>query len=340
MCIAIYIPAGEDVKDEALIEAQKSNPHGNGLVFLNQKTGKLNIYRDMKFDRFMEKFRRLQKENPESNFIVHLRKKTHGEATIENCHPFKVNNGCVFVHNGQIHPEKPADVNGELSDTRLFNENVLKKLPQGWQHNPGIVRLIEDYIGASRLAVMDSKGEVVLFNETAAGSAGPAHWADGVWYSNEYYKKKTPPQRTGSQTTRTAIGGGTRSQYPTLESLGYPAPEGATHVNTMGYPAKYDYATQQLLAWAPFSSEWRVWDREKNWWKRGKDGQPIKWEKPKTEDECLPCEGCKEWVVWYDLDFYVDEWANDYHFCRHCATQYRAIGVQLRKSYKQQQQAQ
>jgi hypothetical protein len=335
MCIAIYIPVGEDVTDEALETSFIHNPHGCGLAYISKAKKKVVIYHDMKFERFVKRFRKLQTNNPESPFFVHLRKKTHGETTMKNCHPFKIDDDHIFMHNDTIYPEVPTDKDGKVSDTVNFNENILKKLPEGWTESEGIKEMLQHYVGRSRIAVMNSKGEVTLFNEFKPGAHGNAHWHEGVWYSNDYYK--TLPFVAHNHTTSTHTTGFTKKVVG-LDDLDF-VPEGASFVNGKGFAARWNVEETCLEAWDTHESQWRFWDSSIEWFRKGtsnrsyvsNDGYARHFGKEM-------CDSCREMVFWYDLDEYQDEWKNSHTLCEECATSYNKVGMKLQMiTYRTQQ---
>jgi hypothetical protein len=97
-----------------------------------------------------------------------------------------VNDGLVFAHNMTIHPCKPDENNNphDKSDTRIFNEQILQLLPDGWLRNVGILAMMSEFIGRSRLVFLDDAGHLSFVN----GEKG--EWGHGIWYSNDSYKAK------------------------------------------------------------------------------------------------------------------------------------------------------
>jgi hypothetical protein len=85
----------------------------------------------------------------------------------------------AFIHNGTIPKMPKCNIK---SDTAYFNLNVLQLLPDGWMYNAAIHHLIEQSIGWSKLAVLNSDNEVLIINEASG------EWdEDGNWYSNKSY---------------------------------------------------------------------------------------------------------------------------------------------------------
>ena len=185
MCIAIYTPAGKVLPKNILENCFENNDDGCGFAYINTSlTEKRQIFvkKTLDFDTFYRQYQRATRVNPDSPFLIHFRIKTHGPVSKENCHPFMVRDDLVFIHNGII---SGVGHDKEKSDTRLFNERVLKKLPVGWEDNTGIRTLVEDFIGHSKIITMDLDGVVQIFNEEKGT------WKDNCWFSNTSYNKRT-----------------------------------------------------------------------------------------------------------------------------------------------------
>jgi hypothetical protein len=144
----------------------------------------IRIKKSMDFETFYDKYTKAVERNPNSTFLIHFRVATHGMIDEYNCHPFKINKGQAFIHNGII-PNMPNEGKEDhRSDTRIYKDRVLCKLPRGWESNPAIQYMIEATIGSSKLAVLNIDNSFVIFKEESG------HWADGVWYSNNSYSYK------------------------------------------------------------------------------------------------------------------------------------------------------
>lgn len=192
MCIIIFKEADKSVKKEWLDNSAKSNPDGFGMSYIDDETGLLKIYKSMSYKKFYKTFRKAEINNPDSSFVLHFRKNTVGTTTVDNCHPFIVNDDIVMFHNGTIKPAIPDAKSGDKrSDSRIFAEDTLAGLPDGWMDNDAICDLIEEYVSGSKLALMHSDGTVLLINEEAG------HWYEGVWMSNySYYPNTRSIQKT------------------------------------------------------------------------------------------------------------------------------------------------
>lgn len=181
MCIAICSKPNTKVSDEALRKSFSNNPDGCGFSYVRtDSTGrkKVIIKKTMDFDVFLHQYHRAQRTNPESFFLIHFRIATHGTVDKFNCHPFRINNDMSFIHNGVI-----GGVGNDklMSDTQLFNEKVLKKLPKDFTKHDCFTVLIEKFITGSKLITLSIDNEVMIYNE------GSGHWKEDVWYSNYSY---------------------------------------------------------------------------------------------------------------------------------------------------------
>lgn len=182
MCIAIYKPSEKILDKDTLYNCFLRNSDGCGFAYINEDHHghkKIIVKKAMEFDKFWKQYQRATRVAPESPFIIHFRISTHGIVTTFNCHPFMIDRETVFAHNGVIHGV-PADK--KKSDTQMFNDVVLKDLPKGWMKIAAIKTLLEDFIGHSKLIVMDLDGNYNIYNEHKG------IWNDGVWYSNDSYE--------------------------------------------------------------------------------------------------------------------------------------------------------
>jgi len=181
MCIAIYKPEDQVISKAALKRCFEANPDGAGFMFAEDN--KLHIHKGyFKFKTFYKAY----KDHETKQALVHFRIKTHGKTDKTNCHPFLVNDGLGFIHNGII----SGYGDDKLSDTIQFNNAILKKIVKkhgsmGLFDDP-MQELIENVIGYSKLVFLDKKGNFNIMNEDKG------HWHNKVWYSNDSYKIPQP----------------------------------------------------------------------------------------------------------------------------------------------------
>lgn len=183
MCIAIYKPEGIKIDKATLERCFNANPDGAGYMYNDNK--QLHMHKGyFTFKEFYKDF----KKHEDKQAVIHFRIKTHGAINKDNCHPFMVNNALGFVHNGVISGFGVED----MSDTRHFNEEIVKPLVAKWGNlslfQPAIKSLIESRIGYSKLIFLDRHGNYDIFNENKG------MWDNGVWYSNSSYKPYEAPK--------------------------------------------------------------------------------------------------------------------------------------------------
>jgi uncharacterized protein YehS (DUF1456 family) len=188
MCIAI-LNIGKKITDSQLVNCWNANPHGAGIISV--QNNKIVIYKEMtNVKDYINEYKRIY-----STFggpiVLHFRIKTHGLTSIDNCHPFSVNDKLAFVHNGMIDNVEMCSVK---SDTRIFNETILQKLPNDFIYNEAMIDLISNYIGYSKLIFLNNECEYLIVNEDLG------NWEDcGNWYSNNSHKGVTKKQPTNNQ---------------------------------------------------------------------------------------------------------------------------------------------
>ena len=184
MCIAIYKPADKVLSKELLSNCFDNNSDGAGFAYINTDLyGKkrLKVYKSLSFENFYKKYERATRIATDSPFLIHFRIKTHGPVDIPNCHPFYINKNEVFIHNGII---SGVGYDKDVSDTRLFNDLILKQLPKGWKDQKVYQLLVESFIGFSKLVVLNVDKSFKILNESKG------EWFEGCWMSNNSYKAK------------------------------------------------------------------------------------------------------------------------------------------------------
>ena len=185
MCIAIYKPKNNVISKDTLAECFRSNRDGAGFMYVEKKELKI-LKGFFTFDEFWDAY----EPHQEKLAVIHFRIKTHGPVAVENCHPFVVNNGLGFIHNGIISGYGSID----HSDTRDFNAKVLQPLVAKYGNNvlfqPAMKALIEARIGYSKFVFLDRHGNANIFNEDKGV------WDNGVWYSNTSYRPYIPTYTT------------------------------------------------------------------------------------------------------------------------------------------------
>lgn len=177
MCIAIYKPENKVISKVILEQCYQANPDGAGFMYVENKE----LVMKKGFFTFKD-FWEAWQPHEAKQAAIHFRIKTHGNINEENCHPFMINKGLGFIHNGII----SGFGFGDKSDTYHFNEEIMKPLVNKYGNsiltNEAIKTLIESKIGYSKFVMIDRHGNHTLFNESKG------LWDGGIWYSNSSYK--------------------------------------------------------------------------------------------------------------------------------------------------------
>jgi predicted glutamine amidotransferase len=185
MCIAILNSPNVTFPKSLIKNCWDNNRDGGGMIWSDDSINQLHIFKEVKsFETFYNKYVEIRKGFPNSNVVLHFRISTSGGVNETNCHPFQVNKDIAFVHNGII-----SELNGidaKRSDTNLFNEMYLRKLPSDFLYNEAIIMLIKKFIGSSKLIFLNAYNEYTIVNENL-GQRDDEY--EGCWFSNATYKK-------------------------------------------------------------------------------------------------------------------------------------------------------
>jgi hypothetical protein len=180
MCIIAAQPIGTNITKEILERCWNNNKDGGGFCYTDGS--QVFTHKELKsFEKYWEAFQIALNLYPNSAFIHHFRISTHGKINETNCHPFHINKKLAFAHNGIINN---SSYSKDFSDTYMFNEEVLKELPDGFLNKLVFHELIRAYIGyGSKLAFLDNESNINIINEKAG------EWSEGIWYSNGGFKE-------------------------------------------------------------------------------------------------------------------------------------------------------
>ena len=180
MCVIIYKPSKATITKKTLSGCWQDNPDSGGFMFADND--KLNVIKGfLSFRKFYKRYRECERKYPDSNFVIHFRIATHGKIDYANSHPFYVGKNVGFAHNGVLGCMTDLlPTSGNKSDTNLFCENVLKKLPSGFLKKQEYQILLESLAKQeySKFVFMTNKGTCHIFNEDAGT------WKNGCWFSS------------------------------------------------------------------------------------------------------------------------------------------------------------
>lgn len=182
MCVIIHKPKNVDIAQEIFEKCWKSNPHGAGLMYVAD--GTLQIVKGMMtLNAFMDKYGELK--CVEKEVVIHFRLASAGTIASNQTHPFWVfPDQLAVVHNGHI---MGYDTGGlKQSDTMIFNQEILTKLPKDFLSNDAILELLDNYIAGSVMVFMDKIGNIKMVG-TTAGSI----FLNGCWFSNDFWQEES-----------------------------------------------------------------------------------------------------------------------------------------------------
>jgi predicted glutamine amidotransferase len=177
MCIIVVQTKNNFVSKKTLRNCWDNNGDGAGIMYAN--SGKIVVKKELtSFEKFMQYKNEADKIG--GNIVMHFRISTSAGINLNNIHPFKVNSELHFCHNGILDIAVPK--NSPINDTQIFNNQILRNLPKGFQHNHAIMDLIEQRIGdRNKFVLLDTNGQFYIINEIAG------NWDEGNWYSNNSY---------------------------------------------------------------------------------------------------------------------------------------------------------
>ncbi len=195
MCIIAVKPAGEEWPTwKTLQQCWDRNPDGAGYMYNNHQ-GKVVIEKGfMTWASFRKAIKMLKRRcSSETTVVMHFRIKTHGAVSPECCHPFPLSSElndlrslsfeCDYgiAHNGIISGRDTSTLKSDTMDFVMNFVYPISKMTENWTDNAFANQLIEHELDACRLFILDGTGYFWSF--------GNWYEDNGMWYSNESYKK-------------------------------------------------------------------------------------------------------------------------------------------------------
>lgn len=170
MCILIHQTRGVTLSDDVIRDCYIRNTHGFGYILKNGKTEK-GIYT---IDEILQIYKnKLAKKE----CFIHMRMRTHGDISRENCHPYPINNGGQLMHNG-VMPEALNLKISKRSDTYHFAQKFLRNIDI--LHDENYRELLGAAIGSSNKLAIFIDDKFYIINK----QHGYMHF--GAWFSNHY----------------------------------------------------------------------------------------------------------------------------------------------------------
>lgn len=142
------------------------NPHGAGVLYWSFGRWEVVKASDWTWDELRDVLNDLERFG--GQWALHMRYRTRGLVSDDNCHPFELGGGAWLMHNGTLplEPTRPGE-----SDSALLARRVRRGLVS-------IDEAAECALGSgSRLLVAHADGRVELIGEWFRRSAG--------WFSND-----------------------------------------------------------------------------------------------------------------------------------------------------------
>lgn len=183
MCVICVKQKGEKFPSVSSINnCAKRNPDGFAMAWYNPIKGKLEVYKAMKRDKFIAKYKSLIEKfkgvEGDVSMVIHCRISTHGSNGLKNCHCWSACKGeVVFAHNGVLHDVGNRD---DMTDSETFLRDYFEPI---WLsgHKDVAWRVARTVCGKSnRFAFLLSNGDIVTF--------GIWQTFEGNKYSNSSYE--------------------------------------------------------------------------------------------------------------------------------------------------------
>lgn len=189
MCLLLSRKGGSPELNEAWLK-DFFTKNDDGFGFMYALDGKLHVDKSLgKVGEFVDKWRQLEALG--HDFVCHLRMRTHGDISLENCHPYQVLDGSHGIemwmaHNGVLSNGNSSDTT--KSDTWHFIKDYLRPLlDPAVGGNPDLIytpqfkAILGSAIGGSnKLIFLDNLGRLSTINKPSG-----REW-NGMWLSNTY----------------------------------------------------------------------------------------------------------------------------------------------------------
>lgn len=193
MCVIIHLPKNKTISWDQLKRSYDKNPDGYGIMAAID--GKMTVMRSMgSFAKFREDWKNIPRNVERA---IHFRIKTHGDITLDNCHPFQLTGEHIQGRDGEVlepyaYPEiwmmhngiiKTLELDKQKSDTYHFAHFDLGPVTPSYGDaivDPRFQPEVERISSGSRILFMDASGRVM--------KTFPKMWTDnkGCDFSNSF----------------------------------------------------------------------------------------------------------------------------------------------------------
>jgi glutamine amidotransferase len=168
----------------ALLAGASLNRDGHGFAIV--AGDRLIVQRGLDGEQMVEAFEMLRGQYRDGPALFHSRFATHGERTVDNCHPFPVggDHRTVIAHNGVLPTTVRPNNKDPRSDTRITAEDFLPLF--GPLRLGRVRRRFERWMTPDNLMVILTvdrrfRRHAYILNEPSG------IWDGGIWYSNDGY---------------------------------------------------------------------------------------------------------------------------------------------------------
>lgn len=179
MCQIIIKPQGKLTNIENLKRAAERNKDGFGVMYYNDTTRQMHVFKSLNFENFLKY---VENNVKEYSAVIHLRFASKGKVSLDNIHPFPTASNGWLCHNGTVTGWGCDDV----SDTKDI-ATILKDIKLDL-HTEVADKLIYKIIGTSynKFVVMLPDGLVKVYNKQLFVEE------EGILYSNtNHHEVKT-----------------------------------------------------------------------------------------------------------------------------------------------------
>lgn len=176
MCIAALAKTGGFTKEQ-LTAFHRANSHGGGYMWA--ENGKIKTIRHIRDLNSYVNIGLMLTERGITNLATHCRIATLGSVSLQNAHPFVINDGkAAMMHNGSFyHTTEKADYSdtrdlAEARGTLLGNKELMSV--------PGIKEKVEKAIEAyNKVIILYADNTTIILNEHTG------KWEGEQWFSNQ-----------------------------------------------------------------------------------------------------------------------------------------------------------
>jgi len=182
MCLLTFIDKNQELPYENARNGAIQNPDGFGFAI--HADSKIVMDKDMDFQKLWARWEKAR-EVHRGYALWHFRIGTHGAQSLDNCHPFVLDDEqTVVAHNGILPITLPYK--DSRSDTNIFANVVMPRL--------GGVQYLNDKDNCDALEKWACTNKLVFLSADPRSewsyyivNMDLGHWDAGVWYSNRSY---------------------------------------------------------------------------------------------------------------------------------------------------------